>query len=142
MGRIHDLHNIGSHDLDCYLCSAGDTSMVKNLISKGRWVILGTILGMVGPWAVTGILTSYQERITFPLLYERLEVTRNAAADMPCSLTSMAYQSVVADVLDWNKFIAYRKEANKHWWSDWFFNDLWSGVELIPLPCTINEHSH
>ena len=97
-------------------------------------VILMPMVQQTAPWLIGGVLQSVQERLTFPMLVQRIETVREAMAELPCP-APMADQSVVAEALQWNLRIAHEQEANRHFWSDLFSTDRWNAVEPIPWEC-------
>lgn len=111
-----------------------------------NWLTRDKLMGAVGacllypliqqaaPFFTVGVLSSLQERATFPMLVERMEVVRRAGAAMSCP-PSVADQPIVAQIMEWDLRIAHEQEANRHWWSDYFSTDRWNAVKPIALPC-------
>lgn len=98
--------------------------------------VIPLICGFLLNWCFSGIMSSITERVNFSgNVQARYEVTKRAASTMPCGVTALAYQSVVADVLDWNKQIAQRKDFNKRWWTDYTVSDKWDLLAEIKMPC-------
>ncbi len=99
------------------------------------WAVGGIILGLVGPWASAGLLTSVEHYANFPMEREKIEWVRRAAATLPCGDAMLPYSPIVTEVAYWNLEIVHQKEANRLWYSDWAVTDAWNGVEEIPVPC-------
>lgn len=88
-------------------------------------------------FVITGSLTSLQERATFPMIERRIEVVRQEMAQVRCDDRILAFAPLIAQAVDWNTRLAHEKEANTHFYSDYFSTDQWNQVEPIPLPCDL-----
>lgn len=98
-------------------------------------LIIGTVAGFVGQWVLGGLFASVVEYATFPMIQQRIETVRHAAVEMPCLTIGIAYQPVVAAVLDWNTRIAHEREAKRHLYSRWLSPQGWLQVQQIQMPC-------
>lgn len=92
------------------------------------------IIQQAAPFFTVGLLQSLQERMTFPMIEQRIEVVRRAASQMSCP-PAVADAPIMAQVLDWDLRISHEKQSNLLWYSDLFSTDQWNNVEAIPLPC-------
>jgi len=109
-------------------------SLKDYLISKAGWVILGTVLSLLGPTIVGGIVHSVQERITFDLLVKQIEWTRLEAERANCDIPFLVV-GLNSKVMEWDLRITYEQEANRHILTDIWSPDAWNNIKLIPLPC-------
>ena len=101
-------------------------------------VLLFPLIQQAAPFFTIGILQSIQERFTFPMIEQRIEVVRRAAAASPCPIP-VADQAIIGQVLEWNLRMAHEQEANRQWYADIFSTDRWNDVQEIPLPCEVME---
>lgn len=97
-------------------------------------VLLMPLIQQAAPFFTVGVLQSLQERLTFPMIMQRIEVVREAARSVPCP-APVADQSIIQQILEWDGRIAHEQEANRHWYSDYFSTDRWNEVRPIALPC-------
>ena len=99
-------------------------------------VLLMPVIQQSAPWMVNGILDGVKERVTFPMLEQRMNVIRGAARHMRCP-PSYADQPIIAQILEWNARIAHEHESNRVHWTllDVLSTDEWNRIPLIEIPC-------
>ncbi len=112
-----------------------DNMNMTQFRDKTLWVVFGGLLTLVGPFVVTGVLTSFQERATMPMLKQRIEWVRHAAAQVPCDNRIIPFGSLINQTVEWNMRIVHEQEANRHWYSDLLSSDKWNDIKTIPVPC-------
>ena len=99
---------------------------------KWPWLVGGFLLNAL---FTSALMPSIQERLSMPMLIQRIEWVRITAATLPvCDQRILAYAPVIAEVTTWNLRIVHEQMANKVWWSDWLSPDQWLSVPLIRMP--------
>lgn len=101
-------------------------------------ILLMPMIQQAAPFFTVGILSSVQDRLTFPMIQWRIEIVRAAAAAVPCPVP-VGDAPIVAAVLDFNQRIAHEQESNRHWYSDYFATDRWNQVKPIEFPCEVKS---
>jgi hypothetical protein len=142
LGKLHRAAKVAA-------ASRGDAEMIPRFIGKmlpsdekTRAAIFavvsffaGTLFSPFCAFTITGTLVSIQERATFPMIEQRIEVTRRAISAIPCDQRILAFAPLVNEAIQWNLRIAHEKQANQLWYSDYFSTDEWNRLTSIPLPC-------
>ena len=99
---------------------------------KWPWLVGGFLLNAL---FTSALMPSIQERLSMPMLIQRIEWVRITAATLPvCDQRILAYAPVIAEVTTWNLRIVHEQMANKVWWSDWLSPDQWLSIPLIRMP--------
>ena len=96
-------------------------------------LVIGGLFGLVGPWCVTGVLASFQERVSFYNKVAEIESYRELPDMVKCS------PQIAAAIAGINARVAIEHESNRHWYTDYFSTDRWNAVEVIPLRCGSTE---
>jgi hypothetical protein len=118
-------------------------ALVDWLLPKNRrlrvlsLLLIGAGLGcaaLITPFTGAGVLAAAMEHATFRMQAARIEVIRDALAQVPCGVEGVAFQGVIVQAVVHNERIAHEKVANSIWYSDPFSPDDWLDVPLLALP--------
>lgn len=110
------------------------------LMGMTMGVLLYPVIQQSAPFFVTGALASLAERITFPMIEQRIEVVRRAAWSVTCP-PNVADAPVVQAILDWEQRRAHEVENNRVPWTvlDLMATDEWNRIRPLTFPCEIQE---